>query len=202
MSKSLTELAADIVAAWASHSKMSVEDISDALRKAYNTLVNMKALEESPEKALAMEEPRAEQVPDKLAELQRHPMRSIRKNLVICLECGSEFKMLTLTHLKGHDLTPKQYRKKWGFSARQALSSQVLSEKRRQTAEELGLAEKLAIARAKRQPKKQPAFGPAPSFKKSPQEKKAAPAKEAKEFQARTILRKKSSQAGTDETLS
>ena len=67
-----------------------------------------------------------------------------------CLECGKEFKQLTPTHLKGHGLTPKEYRKKHGFSAKQALVAKNLSAQRRKTAKKLGLGEKLKKARGKK----------------------------------------------------
>jgi len=42
------------------------------------------------------------------------PKRSILKNKIICLECGAEFKQISAKHLATHDLTPKEYRKRYG----------------------------------------------------------------------------------------
>ena len=139
MSKSLTEMAADIVAAQAAHEYMSPEELEATLRKTFEALQGIKAREEEAlEKAVSQPE--------------IDPERSIRRNKVICLECGREFKQLTSRHLKEHGLTAREYRRKYGFSARQPLSAKMLSEKKRKTAKKLGLGEKLQAAR-KEKPK-------------------------------------------------
>ena len=74
------------------------------------------------------------------------PKKSIQKNKVVCLECGQEFKMLSPKHLRSHGLTAKEYRKKYGFSARQPLCAKALSEKRSQSGKERGIPENLRIA--------------------------------------------------------
>jgi predicted transcriptional regulator len=56
-------------------------------------------------------------------------------------------KQLTTRTLAKYGLTPAEYRKKWGFSARQPLASKALSAKRRKTAKALGLGERLQEAR-------------------------------------------------------
>jgi predicted transcriptional regulator len=88
---------------------------------------------------------------------------------VICLECGKEFKQITKRHLREHGLDAKQYRKKYGFSARQPLTATSLTAKRRKTAKALGLAEKLQAARkakAKSASPKKPAAPKKPTAKK------------------------------------
>ena len=127
MAKSLTEMAAEIVAAQASHAAMSAEEMDEALKKAFDALKSIKAIEEGAEAELAPMDPK----------------KSIQRNKVICLECGKEFKQLGNRHLKEHGLDAKEYRKKYGFSARQPLSAKNLSAKRRKTAKALGLGEKV-----------------------------------------------------------
>lgn len=141
MARSLTQMAADIVAAQASHVSMSAEEMDATLKKVFEALSQIKALEEKPA---------GEAVDDKLAKLRANPMRSIQKNYVVNLEDGSKFKQLTAKTLAKFGLTAREYRKKWGFSARQPLSARSLSAKRRKTAKTLGLAEKLAAARQAR----------------------------------------------------
>jgi predicted transcriptional regulator len=135
MSKSLTEMAAEIVAAQASHVGMSHDEVGAALRKAFEALQSIKAIEDgaaaSVEEALAAMDPRA----------------SIQRNKVICLECCKEFKQITNRHLKDHGMNAKEYRKKYGFSARQPLSAKALTAKRRNIAKRLGLGERLQAAR-------------------------------------------------------
>jgi predicted transcriptional regulator len=76
-------------------------------------------------------------------------MDSIQRNKVICLECGREFRQVTGRHLAQHKLTSKEYKKKHGIPLRKGLSAKNLSAKRRATAKERGLGERLAKARKK-----------------------------------------------------
>ena len=82
------------------------------------------------------------------------PKKSIQKNKVICLECGQEFKMLSPKHLKSHGLDSKEYRKKYGFSARQPLCAKALSERRSASGKERGIPENLKKAIDARSKKK------------------------------------------------
>jgi predicted transcriptional regulator len=165
MAKSLTQMAADIVAAQASHVSMSADEMDAALKKVFEALKQIKVIEETPA---------GEGVDDELARLRANPMKSIQRTYVINLEDGSKFKQLTAKTLAKFGLTAKEYRKKWGFSARQALSAKSLSAKRRKVAKALGLADKLAAARLARS-KAAPA-----KKKKAPAKKKKAPARKKK----------------------
>ena len=165
MAKTLTQMAADIVAAQASHVSMSADEMDTALTKVFEALSEIKALEELVP---------TEAVDDKLARLRAKPMKSIKKNYVINLEDGSKFKQLTAKTLAKFGLTAKEYRKKWGFPARQALSAKSLSERRRKVAKALGLADKLAAARKSRSQAPAEQVGmPAPN-EAAPAKKKAA----------------------------
>ena len=172
MAKSLTQMAANIVAAQASHVSMSADEMDAALKKVFEALNQIKVLEETPA---------GEVVDDELARLRANPMKSIQRTYVINLEDGSKYKQITAKTLAKFGLTAREYRKKWGFSARQPLSSKALSAKRRKVAKDLGLADKLAAARMARS--------------KAAVEKKAAPAKKKKAAPAkkkkRTVAKKK-----------
>jgi predicted transcriptional regulator len=145
MAKTLTEMAADIVAAQAGVTRMSAEEMSEALTRTYDSLRRIKGLEEG----IAAEMPAAG-----AAVVAMDPKASIQRNKIICLECGKEFKQLSRSHLKSHGLTPKDYKKKHSLKASQALTAKALSAKRRKTAKERGLGEKLAAARKSRKKKK------------------------------------------------
>jgi predicted transcriptional regulator len=172
MAKSLTQMAANIVAAQASHVSMSADEMDAALKKVFEALNQIKVIEEMPA---------GEAVDDELARLRANPMKSIQRTYVINLEDGSKYKQITAKTLAKFGLTAREYRKKWGFSARQPLSSKALSAKRRKVAKDLGLADKLAAARMARS--------------KAAAEKKAAPAEKKKaapaEKKKRTVAKKK-----------
>ena len=138
MAKSLTQMAAEIVAAQSSHVSMSADEMDTTLKKVFEALSEIKALEDRPAE---------EEVGSELAKFRANPIKSIQRTYVVCLEDGSKYKQLTAKTLAKFGLTAKEYREKWGFSARQPLSAKSLSAKRRKTAKTLGLAEKLAAAR-------------------------------------------------------
>jgi len=188
MAKSLTQMAADIVAAQASHVSMSADEMDAALKKVFEALKQIKVIEETPA---------GEAVDDELARLRANPIKSIQRTYVINLEDGSKYKQITAKTLAKFGLTAREYRKKWGFSARQPLSAKALSAKRRKVAKDLGLADKLAAARMARSkaaaekkaaPAKKKKATPAKKKKAAPaKKKKAAPAKKKK----RAVAKKK-----------
>ncbi|MFH0809238.1 MAG: MucR family transcriptional regulator [Pseudomonadota bacterium] len=139
MAKALVEMAAEIVGFQASHTKMSPDEMSEAIAKVFDALRQAKVTEEEG----ASGEVAA--VPGKLVR-----KRSIFRNRVICLECGREFKQLTDRHLAQHGLNKRTYKEKHGIPRAQKLVATAVSERRRQLAEERGLGEKLAEARRTR----------------------------------------------------
>ncbi|MEE8290733.1 MAG: MucR family transcriptional regulator [Candidatus Tectomicrobia bacterium] len=135
MPKSLVEMCAEIVAAQASHTRLSPEEIAESLRKVFQTLQNVQQLGNGSE----FEET-----------VTRDPQSSIQRNQVICLECGKPFKLLSNRHLALHQLTPRAYKKKHGIRMTQALSARTLSARRRKLAKDLGMGKQLAAWRAER----------------------------------------------------
>ena len=164
MAKTLTEMAAEIVAAQASHAVMASEEMVVALRKTFEALKNIKTIEEGG--------PEGEAPPV-------DPKKSIQRNYIVNLEDGKKYKQLTARTLAKFGLTPAEYRKKWGFSPRQPLAAKSLSAKRRKTAKALGLGEKLQLAR------KAKAAAKAAAKPKPARKKKAAPKKKKKKKAAR-----------------
>jgi predicted transcriptional regulator len=71
------------------------------------------------------------------------PRRSIQEDKVTCLECGAEFNQITANHLRTHQLSPKEYKRKWGFPLKQALAAKVLTRLRSRSAKKRGLPVKL-----------------------------------------------------------
>jgi predicted transcriptional regulator len=139
MGKKLLELAVDIVHAQASMSKMTGGDIEQALVRVYNTLHKMRLAEEEGESILSSDRVReASSVP-----VAADPGSSIQEDKVICMECKAEFRQLTANHLRIHHLSPREYKKKWGFALKQPLSAKILTKLRSRSAKKRGLPEKL-----------------------------------------------------------
>jgi len=139
MNKSLVEMTAEIVQTQISTTEMSSEDVKNALNDTFQTLKNLQDAESS-----------GQSIEREGLKPVISPERSIQKNKVICLECGQAFKMLSPKHLKSHELTPREYRKKYGFSMRQPLCAKSLSEKRSKSGKKRGLPDNLRKAIAAR----------------------------------------------------
>ena len=139
MNKSLVEMTAELVQAQINTREMSNDEIKSALHETFQTL---KGLQDAESSGAPVEQPASKPV--------MAPEKSIQRNKVICLECGQAFKMLSPKHLRSHDLTPKEYRKKHGFSMRQPLCAKSLSERRSKSGKKRGLPENLKKAIAAR----------------------------------------------------
>lgn len=134
--RNLLEMTVEILRAQATHVQMSADEMTDAIRKIYKSLRWVQAQEEKVA--------RTEEAPHVLG------VDSIKRNKVICLECGKEFRQLSAKHLQAHGLSPKEYKQKHSIPMRQSLSSKTLSAKRRKIAKEKGLGEKLAQAKKRK----------------------------------------------------
>jgi predicted transcriptional regulator len=143
MSKSLVEMTAELIQSQISGKDMTIDEVKAALNDTYQTL---KSLQDAEISGQALEGEKSKPMME--------PRRSIQKNKVVCLECGQEFKMLSPKHIKSHGLTPKEYRKKYGFGARQPLCAKSLSERRSKSGKERGLPENLRKSIAARTKKK------------------------------------------------
>jgi predicted transcriptional regulator len=102
------------------------------------------------------------------------------RKYIINLEDGKKYKQLTTRTLAKYGLTPAEYRKKWGFSARQPLAAKALSAKRRKTAKALGLGEKLQKARKAKAAEAAKAKAKAAKAKPKPKKKRKAARKKKK----------------------
>ncbi|MDH5298339.1 MAG: MucR family transcriptional regulator [Desulfobulbaceae bacterium] len=142
MSKSLVEMAAEIVQSQCSTKNMTTDEVTAALQTTYKALQAMQVNEaQVAQGAVAPEGLLAEETTAKVS-----PEKSIQKNKIVCLECGQEFKMLSPKHLRSHGLNGRGYREKWGFSLRQPLCAKALSERRKKAGKERGLPANLKKA--------------------------------------------------------
>lgn len=154
MSKSLLELAAEIVQAQVTVNHMSAETVESALKVIYNTLRRIQAAEENG--CLLPAEQAAPALESGGGELRPglSPAESIQEDKVVCLECGAAFRQLTANHLRGHGLTPREYKKKYQFPLKQPLSAKALTAIRSRKAKERGLPENLRSYQAQQRKRK------------------------------------------------
>ncbi len=135
----LLEMAVEIVAAHASTTNMSKEELIAEIASVYQALSALDKGESLPTETSATET--APAISKK---------KAFGKDQVLCMICGKGMKTLT-RHIKtAHALTPGQYRKQFGIPRSQSLAARNYSESRRQMAIDRGLGEKLAKAREAR----------------------------------------------------
>ncbi len=149
MSKTLLEMAADIVKSQAQATVMSTEEVTAALQTTFSSLQSLQNMEANAETLEAVDANKP------VVDIK--PERSILKNKIICLECGESFKMLSPKHLREHGLDGRSYRKKYGLPLRQALCAKSLSERRKKAGKERGLPDNLRKAIEARKKKSAPA---------------------------------------------
>lgn len=134
----ILEMAAEIVAAHASTTNMTKEELVAELKDLYTVLND---LEQGECATAAADEEQGPAVSRK---------KAFGKDKVFCMICGKGFKTLA-RHLKtSHEMTASEYRKQFDIPRSQSLAAKNYSEKRRQMAIDRGLGDKLAKARAAR----------------------------------------------------
>lgn len=137
----LLEMAAEIVAAHASTTPMSKEELMEELAQVHQALA-------------ALEKGEAVEATGSADEPAVSRKKAFGKDKITCMICGKSMKTLA-RHLKtAHDMKPGEYRKQFAIPRSQPLAAKNYSESRRQMAIDRGLGEKLAKARAARGKKK------------------------------------------------
>lgn len=138
----IMEMAAEIIAAHASTTPMSKEELIAELNEVHSALTAL-------EKGENIEQ--AEATEDTPVVSRK---KAFGKDKIYCMICGKGFKTLS-RHLKtSHEMTAAEYRKQFDIPRSQSLASKNYSESRRQMAVDRGLADNLAKARAARGKKK------------------------------------------------
>jgi MucR family transcriptional regulator, transcriptional regulator of exopolysaccharide biosynthesis len=125
---SLIELTAEIVAAYVSSNTVASADLTGLIRDIHAALHRTAAGQVEP-----MAEPLKPAVPVR---------KSVMPDYIVCLEDGQKFKSLK-RHLRTHyDLTPEQYREKWGLPADYPMVAPNYAKARSALAKKMGLGQK------------------------------------------------------------
>ncbi len=69
--------------------------------------------------------------------------KSVRPDYIVCLEDGEKYRMLKRHLRAAHDLTPDDYRKRWGLAWDYPLVAPKYAEVRSKLAKKIGLGRKL-----------------------------------------------------------
>jgi predicted transcriptional regulator len=126
----LVHLTADVVAAYVSNNSVTASELPLIINDVYEALNSAVAKASTP------------------AHDELKPAVSIKKSIqpdyLVCLEDGQKFKSLK-RHLKTHyDMTPEEYREKWGLPHDYPMVAPNYSEKRRTLAKKMKLGHKRA----------------------------------------------------------
>ena len=123
----LITLTADIVAAHVSNNSVAVNDLPQLIQNVHGALALISG---SGAAAEAKPEPKV-------------PIRSsVKPDYIVCLEDGKRLKMLKRHLMTHYQMTPDQYRQKWGLAADYPMVAPNYAEQRRTLAKSIGLGTK------------------------------------------------------------
>jgi predicted transcriptional regulator len=122
----LITLTADIVAAHVSNNSVAVNDLPQLIGNVHGALAGLSGRSAVDTKL----EPKV-------------PIRSsIRPDYIVCLEDGKRLKMLKRHLMTHYQMTPDQYRQKWGLNSDYPMVAPNYAEQRRTLAKAIGLGTK------------------------------------------------------------
>lgn len=123
----LIDLTADIVSAYVSNNTVASSDLAGLINEVYGALQRTSGSTVEPEP-----EPLRPAVPVK---------KSVTPDYIICLEDGKKFKSLK-RHLRTHyDMSPEEYREKWGLPTDYPMVAPNYAAARSELAKKMGLGQ-------------------------------------------------------------
>lgn len=124
MKETLITLTSDIVAAHVSNNDVDVESVPSLISNVYSALSTLGGVagvkEERPEPAVTVR-------------------ASVKKDHIVCLDCGKRMKMLKRHLSTEHGMTPDEYRARWELGPEYPVVAPNYAETRRKLAKEIGL---------------------------------------------------------------
>jgi predicted transcriptional regulator len=127
----LIELTAEIVSAYVSANSVGSGDLPGLISQVHSALHRT---------AVGAAEPAQEPLRPAVA-----AKKSVTPDYIVCLEDGKKFKSLK-RHLRTHyDLTPEEYREKWGLPSDYPMVAPNYAKARSALAKEMGLGQKRAV---------------------------------------------------------
>jgi predicted transcriptional regulator len=120
-------LAAEIVAAYVSNNTVAAADIPGLLSEVHGALVQAASS--------------AAAGPPATAKPAVPIRRSLGPDYIICLEDGRRFRSLKRHLRTQHNMTPEQYREKWGLPVDYPMVAPTYAQARSQLAKEMGLGQ-------------------------------------------------------------
>ncbi len=123
----LIEMVSDIVSAYVAHNPVPVADLPKLIERVHATLTEIESggtAEAKPELKPAV------------------PVRkSVTDDHIVCLEDGKKFKSLKRHLRTRYDMSPEEYREKWGLAADYPMVAPNYAKQRSQLARKMGLGQ-------------------------------------------------------------
>jgi predicted transcriptional regulator len=122
----LLRLGADIVAAYVSRNAVTAEAVPDIIRSVHGALEGLTrsappaAVEERPKPAVPI-------------------ARSVQHDYIVCLEDGKKLKMLKRYLRSRYNMSPEEYRRRWGLPADYPMVAPAYAARRSDFAKQIGL---------------------------------------------------------------
>jgi predicted transcriptional regulator len=130
----LLTLTADIVAAHVSNNSVAVNDLPSLIQNVHSALSGISGARGAPEPK-----------PEPKVSIRS----SVKPDYIVCLEDGKKLKMLKRHLMTHYNMTPDQYRQKWGLAADYPMVAPNYAEQRRTLAKSIGLGTKRRRTRGK-----------------------------------------------------
>lgn len=134
----LITFTSDIVAAHVSNNTVGVEAVSELITSTYKALASLGS------------EVEAEEMPEPAVSVRA----SVKKDHIVCLDCGQKMKMLKRHLRTEHNLSVEDYRARWGLGADYPVVAPQYAELRRGLAKKIGLGRKPGESQKKKAPSK------------------------------------------------
>ncbi len=134
MNETLITLTSDIVAAHVSNNSVSVDDVPSLITNVYGALAG-----------LGQAAPIVEARPEPAVSVRT----SVKPDYIVCLEDGKKLKLLKRHLMTHYNLTPDQYRQRWGLPADYPMVAPNYAERRRELAKKIGLGRKPGVKRGR-----------------------------------------------------
>jgi predicted transcriptional regulator len=115
----------DIVASFVSNNKVASDEIGDLIRTVHKTLVSL-----SSDQTLAPAERPKPAVPIN---------KSVQHDHIVCLEDGKKLKMLKRYLRSTYNMSPDDYRRRWGLPADYPMVAPAYAARRSEFAKSIGL---------------------------------------------------------------
>jgi predicted transcriptional regulator len=124
-SDDLMRMTSDIVSSFVSNNPVTTDSLPDVIRSVYRTVSGLAGsteikVEERPKPAVPVG-------------------KSVTEDYIICLEDGRKLKMLKRYLRSRYDMSPDEYRRRWGLGADYPMVAPSYTERRSEFAKKIGL---------------------------------------------------------------